>query len=82
MAEALLTPDELRAALKIAPRTYHKLLASGRLPYRLVGSMKRFEWSEVIKALPMGPETVTRPSSTGALDMAAFLKSAARRWHR
>lgn len=78
----LLTPGELRARLKISARTYARLIASRRIPYRLIGSMKRFVWSEVLAAIPQGPEAATRPTSQGTLDLTALLKRQAAAWRR
>lgn len=83
-AEYLLTPAELKARLKISTRTYSRLLASRALPFRLVGSLKRFCWSEVLAALPSGSaNAATRPrDSRGSVDMTTYLKQRAARWGR
>ena len=77
----LLTVAELRAKLKISSTTYYRLLGAGHLPHRLLGTSRRFVWTEVVAALPKGPmpvravEPYRRP-----LDMVAILKERARNW--
>lgn len=78
--DELLTPAELKARLKISTRTYSRLLASRRIPFRLIGTMKRFCWTEVLAALPKGPEAATRPATRGPIDLTAMLKKQAANW--
>ncbi len=75
----LLTPSELQTALKISPRTYHRLIAAGSLPCRLIGSHRRFVLEEVVAALPR-PTVPTPPVRTPHYDITAMLKQRAKQW--
>lgn len=74
----LLTPAELKARLKISTRTYSRLVAAG-LPCRLVGTMKRFVWSEVLAFLPRG-ERAPVGQDQPTVDLVGYLKQRARRF--
>lgn len=82
----LLTPAELRAQLKISPRTYARRLLLG-LPHRLVMTDRRFVFHEVLSWLPRNPEprrlSMPRPlSRMGGSDLVAQLKREAKLFGR
>lgn len=77
----LLTPQELAVRLRLSLRSVRRLVAAGRIPFRLVGTVKRFVWAEVVAALPAGPVATVRPSAPPkSFDMEAYLKEQARNW--
>ncbi|MDP2383390.1 MAG: helix-turn-helix domain-containing protein [Nitrospirota bacterium] len=77
----LLTPQELAVRLRLSLRSVRRLVAAGAIPFRLVGTVKRFVWAEVVSALPKGPVMVSRPSAAPkSIDMVGYLKEKARNW--
>ena len=77
----LLTPQELAVRLRLSLRSVRRLVASGAIPFRLVGTVKRFVWAEVVSALPKGPvATVRSCAAPKSFDMEAYLKEKARNW--
>lgn len=78
----LLTPAEVKARLKISTSTYTRLVSSGRMPFKRIGSMKRFVWADVLAALPKGPEQRATVVPRGALDLTAMLKKRAAEYGR
>lgn len=80
MTEELLTPAELKARLKISTSTYTRLVSLGRIPFHLVGTMKRFVWAEVVAAFPKSTDTRKRRGTGPALDLVGHLKHRAAHW--
>lgn len=79
----LLTPIELCAALKISRRTYSRLMADGRIPFKTIGTLKRFVYADVLAALPSGPKAPpARAVPSGGVNMVAYLKHKAAHWGR
>lgn len=82
-SDDLLTPHELAARLRLSLRSVRRLVAAGRVPYRLVGTVKRFVWAEVVAALPKGPVPVAPRGAADvspSIDMYAYIKDKARTW--
>ena len=76
----LLTPQELAVRLRLSLRSVRRLVAAGAIPFRLVGTVKRFVWSEVVAALPAGPVPIASNQGPTSIDMVAYLKEKARNW--
>jgi len=78
----LLTVAELRAKLKISSTTYYRLLGAGHLPHRLLGTSRRFVWTEVLAALPKGPVPLAPPMQPCGprVDLYQVIKERARTW--
>lgn len=80
MLDDLLTPHELAVRLRLSLRSVRRLVAAGRIPFRLVGTVKRFVWAEVVAALPKGPGPISSNQGPTSIDMVAYLKEKARNW--
>lgn len=81
--DALLTPTELRTALKVSERSYHRLVERG-MPCRFVMSARRFVLAEVLAWLPrprVSPSAVSHEAAGDLVSRFKFIARAARRRH-
>lgn len=76
-ADELLGYDELTAKLRVSRSTVERQVRDGVIPFRWVGSRKRFYWPDVLAALPstfVGPPGRASGLGQGAPDVVTHLK--------